>query len=194
LIFVKQSFLCIWLSTAILLLLSSCALLPSDQSNHQQTMPIAKPTGPSRRVVQQISGTWADRTESMLVILELDSKRIAMVGLSNDGLSLFNWRYDGDKVVSDTSLLLPQNIDPNYMVADMQLSYWPVDALKSSLIDGWRLETQANKRILYFNNTKRAEVTYLEPDADWPRSIELINYQYHYRLQIKTLSYDLIPE
>jgi hypothetical protein len=38
------------------------------------------------------------------------------------------------------------------------------------------------------------EVNYLLPDPVWAKSVELINYRYNYRLQIKTISYETLSE
>ena len=79
-----------------LLWLSGCALMqPEQDAAKPELMPMAQPLGPARRIVQQINAVWADRQESLLAVLELDAQHIAMAGLSNDGLSLFNLTYDG---------------------------------------------------------------------------------------------------
>lgn len=187
------------LSVVFLLWLSGCALLPREEPPEQgagrpELMPIAQPLGPARRIVQQINAVWADRQESLLAVLELDAKHIAMVGLSNDGLSLFNLTYDGNTVVSDKSPLLPDSVAPEFIISDLQLVYWPIAELQKKLPAGWRLEGGQNKRILTVGDKKQVEVNYLTPDPVWPKAVELVNFQYNYRLDIKTISYDLIPE
>ena len=176
--------------------LSGCASQEplKDVSSRPELMPIAQPLGPARRIVQQINAVWADREESLLVVLELDAKHIAMAGLSNDGLSLFNLTYDGNTVTADKSPLLPESVNPEFIITDLQLVYWPLATLKKKLPAEWRLEETDKKRILTVRNKKQVEVTYLSPDPVWPKAVELVNFQYHYRLYIKTLSYDLISE
>jgi hypothetical protein len=176
------------------LMLSACALNPLQENMDKAgLMPIAQPLGPTRRIVQQINAFWADREETLLVVLELDNQHIAMAGLSNDGLSLFNLTYDGKTVLSDNSPLLPETVKPEFMLADLQLVYWPLPALEKIMPVGWRLEALENKRLLYINDKKQAEIDYLSPETDWPKVVELVNFQYHYRLRIKTLNYELIP-
>jgi hypothetical protein len=182
-----------------LLWLSGCALLPREESVKQvavkpELMPMAQPLGPARRIVQQITAVWADRQEALLAVLELDEKHIAMAGLSNEGLSLFNLTYDGHTVVSDKSPLLPDSVAPEFVISDLQLVYWPIAELQKILPAEWRLETGQNKRILIVRNKKQVEVNYLSPDPVWPKAVELVNFQYNYRLNIKTLSYDLVSE
>jgi hypothetical protein len=173
--------------------LAPCLITPKEVAVKPEMMPIAQPLGPARRIVQQIKAEWTDRQESLMAVLELDAQHIAMAGLSNDGLSLFSLSYDGQTLVSDKNPLLPDSVKPEFFLADLQLVYWPQVILQKILPDGWRLDVTENKRLLIVNNIKQAEITYLSPDSDWPKAVELVNFQYHYRLNIKTLSYELIP-
>jgi len=183
------------LSVVLLLGLSGCTLMqPQQVIDKPELMPIAQPLGPARRIVQQINAVWAGRQESLLAVLELDAKHIAMAGLSSEGLSLFNLTYDGNTVVSDKSPLLPESVNPEFIISDLQLVYWPIAELQKKLPVNWRLEVAGNKRILTVGNKKQVEVNYLSPDPVWPKAVELVNFQYNYRLNIKTISYDLIPE
>jgi len=169
-------------------------MLPAEQvADKPVVMPMAQPVGPTRRVVQQLTAVWADRQESLLAVLELDAQHIAMSGLSNDGLSLFNLTYDGKTIVADKSPLLPASMNPEFFVTDLQLVYWPVAELQKNLPAKWRLETAENKRSLYLEDKKQVEVDYLTSDPVWPKEVELVNFQYHYRLHIKTISYDPLP-
>jgi hypothetical protein len=176
--------------------LSGCALLTQPGVIKQPIlMPMAPPVGPARRVVQQITAQWPDRKETVLCVLELDKQRIAMAGLTNDGLSLFNLTYDGKTIVADKSPLLPDSVAPEFIITDLQLVYWPVAVLQKNLHDSaWRLEVDTRHRRLYYQGNKAIEVNYVVPDAVWAKSVELINYRYNYRLQIKTISYEALPE
>jgi len=177
-------------------LLSSCALLSKpDDSKQAVLMPMAPPVGPSRRVVQQITALWPDRKETLLCVLELDKQRIAMAGLTNEGVSLFNLTYDGKTTILDKSPLLPDPVAPELIITDLQLVYWPVSVLQKILhASSWRLEVDKSHRRLYYQGNKTAEVNYLLPDPVWAKSVELINYRHDYRLQIKTISYEALSE
>jgi hypothetical protein len=176
--------------------LSGCAVFTKpDVVNQPVLMPMAPPVGSSRRVVQQITAQWPDRKETMLCVLELDKQRIAMAGLTNDGVGLFNLTYDGKTIKSDKSPLLPDLVAPEFIITDLQLVYWPVAVLQKSLHgSSWRLEVDTSHRRLYYEGNKTVEVNYLLPDAVWAKLVELVNYRYNYRLQIKTISYEALPE
>jgi hypothetical protein len=180
---------------SLLALLTGCAVLDKTEVAGQPVlMPMAPPVGPARRVVQQITALWPGRQETLLCVLELDAQRIAMVGLSNDGLSLFNLTYDGKTINVDKSPLLPDSVAPEYMITDLQLVYWPVAELQKILPAQWRLEIDKNHRRLYYKDENRVDVDYLLPDATWPKVVDLVNHQYNYRLHIKTISYEAVSE
>lgn len=179
----------------ILTCLSGCALFPqSGDSKTAESIPMAPPTGPARRVVQQITAFWPNRQEALLCVLELDKQHIAIAGLSNDGISLFNLSYDGKTLTLAKSPLLPVAFSPEFIIKDLQLVYWPQAELQKILPRQWRLEADNHHRRLYFNNELRIDVDYLQPDATWAKSAALTNHRYHYHLHIKTISYETLPE
>lgn len=155
---------------------------------------MAQPITPVRRVVQHITAIWPGRQEKLLCVLELDSKHIAIAGLSENGISLFNLNYDGKTVKLDKSPLLPDAFSPDTIIKDLQLAYWPLAELQKILPIHWRIETDKQHRRLCFKKDCWVDITYLEPDALWPKTVELINHPYHYKLLIKTISYEAIPE
>lgn len=192
----------------LLFLLTGCALtkkfdgtatsgfpgIKTEVSGPMAQIPLAPPLGPARRIVQQLTAQWPGREESLLCILELDNQRIAMAGLTTDGLSLFNLSYDGQRLQSDKTPLMPVSVAPERIIADLQLVYWPLASLTKILPRHWRLETANSHRRLYFNDGLRVEVRYRSTDVMWPKIVELINHEYNYRLYIETISYETLSE
>jgi hypothetical protein len=179
----------------VLVCLGGCAALTaSNHTGSVELIPMAAPIGPERRIVQQITAVWTSRQAAFLCVLELDKHHIAIAGLSADGISLFNVNYDGNKLVLDKSPLLPDSFSPEHIIKDLQLVYWPVAELQKLLPRQWRLEADKHYRRLYFNSQLRVEVNYRQPDASWPKTVDLTNQYYHYQLHINTLSYDAVSE
>jgi len=177
----------------LLACISGCALIkPAGDLEPVELMPMAPPLGPARRIVQQITASWPGRQETLLCVLELDKQRIAIAGLSSDGISLFNLSYDGKVLTLDKSPLLPAAFAPEFIIKDLQLAYWPAAELHKILSRHWRLEADKQHRRLYYNNDKLVDVDYLQPDAAWAKEVALSNHRYHYHLHIKTLSYDTL--
>ena len=156
--------------------------------------PIAPPQGPARRIVQQLTAHWPGREETLLCVLELDSRHIAMAGLTQDGLSLFNLSYDGKTLEADKNPLVPESVSPKLIIADLQLVYWPLAVLQKNLPKQLKLEAGPDFRRLSEQGKPRIEVRYLSQEDAWPRTVELTNMQYHYRLTIDTVSYEVVPE
>lgn len=157
-------------------------------------MPLADPLPPTRHVLQTVEAQGPEKTFTFLCALELSGQNIAMAGLTVDGLSLFNIAYDGRTLKQEKSPLLLETIDAQYILKDLQFAYWPVDALRKILPVGWHIETTAHTRALYRGDEKISVARYPANAAPWPESVELINYRYGYRLQIKTLNYDAVSE
>jgi len=156
--------------------------------------PIAPPQGPARRIVQQLTAHWPGSEKTLLCILELDSAHIAMAGLTQDGLSLFNLSYDGKTLEADKNPLVPELVAPELIIADLQLVYWPLAVLQKNLPKQLKLEAGPDFRRLSEQGKPRIEVRYISQEDAWPRTVELTNLQYHYRLTIDTVSYEVVSE
>jgi hypothetical protein len=167
---------------------------PQAGARPQPLFPLAPPLGPERRIVQQLTAHWPGREETLLCVLELDSRRIAMAGLTQDGLSLFNLTYDGKTLEADKNPLVPETLVPELIVADLQLVYWPLDSVRKQLPKGLKLEAGPGIRRLSDDGKPLTEIHYLSADGAWPKAAELLNLQYHYRLTIQTVSYEVVSE
>ena len=177
------------------LALNSCAIIDTTPVSQALIMPLAPPTAPARRVEQKITAHWQqDQQATLLAVLELDKQHIAMAGLSTDGVSLFSVEYDGQQLSVDKSPLLTAEVKPEFMIADMQLIYWPAAELQKILPDPWRLVVSPGQRELYYQEQKIASVHYLSPQHDWAKQVEFYNHRYHYQLQITTLGYELLSQ
>lgn len=176
------------------IILACSSLEPSTALPDANGLTLATPLGPARQIMQQIQAEWPGRSETFLCAPELDSRHIAMAGLSSDGMSLFNLDYDSRQLRLDKSPLMPDNLQPQLFISDLQLIYWPLSELEPNLPIGWHFETRTNGRSLFHGNEKQTEVQYLSAEVPWPKTVVLINYIYNYRLYITTLSYDVLPE
>ncbi len=182
-------------SLVMLACLSGCALLTqSGDTNPAELIPMAALVGPARHIVQQITASWPNRQETLVCVLELDKQHIAIAGLSNEGISLFNLSYDGKALTLDKSPLLPNTFAPELIIKDLQLVYWSPAELQKILPQHWRLETDNQNRRLYYKNKLFVDVDYLQPDPVWSKEVMITNHYYNYHLYIKTINYDTLPE
>lgn len=176
-------------------MLSSCSLFQArDERESLLPAPLSPSLGPARRIVQEIKAKWSGKQETLLCILELDARHIALAGLTKEGISLFNLNFDGNQITLTKSPMMPDKLPPELIVKDLQWVFWPVAVLQKSLPKSWRLTAETNSRRLYFGEESVAEIHYMIPDKTWPKSAVLTNHRYGYRLEINTLSYDALPE
>lgn len=179
----------------LILWLTGCALLKVINGPEQSMiMPLAHPVGPSKRIVLQIAVNGLGQPNIMLCVLEMDAQHVAMAGLSNEGLSLFNLSYDGKTIQLDKSPLMADSLAPEAIMADLQLIYWPIEALNKRLAPQWRLESDKNHRYLYYKDDRKVAVNYLSASSTWAEVVDLVNHQYDYNLHITTLNYDAVSE
>jgi hypothetical protein len=195
---------------ALLIGLAGCAAtqphdaMPPETAGHMAAsppplFPLAPPQGPARRIVQQLTAHWPGRSEMLLCVLELDSRHLAMAGLTQDGLSLFDLSYDGKILRAEKNPWVPEALVPELIVADLQLVYWPLDSLQKRLPKSLKLEAGPGFRRLTERGQPVAEVRYLsqeslKKESAWPKDVELNNLKYHYRLTIHTVSYEVVSE
>lgn len=170
---------------------------PASHLAQTVSIPLLKPIGPARRIVQAINAQWQGRQHSFLCVLELDQHHLAIAGLSPQGMGLFNLSYDGKQVSMTHSPLMPKQLPPDMIVKDVQLAYWPLPILQQRLPKPWKIampKGNPKQRQLYFNDELVAEVSYLQSESTSPKTVELINHRFHYKLFIHTISYEIIPK
>lgn len=88
---------------------------------------------------QMVTGSFQGQSRSMRVRVEISPERLSMIGLNHVGVPLFTLTHDGahlDATMTGDNRLpvgdgLP--VDPRYVLADFQLAFWPVEALRPAL-------------------------------------------------------------
>ncbi|MES2626116.1 MAG: DUF3261 domain-containing protein [Pseudomonadota bacterium] len=69
----------------------------------------------------------------LLFYTEISPTKITIVGTLPNGTRLFSIVYDGLVIQSDGSEQLLSRITPEYFLADLQLTQWPLEAVANSL-------------------------------------------------------------
>jgi hypothetical protein len=110
---------------------------------------------------------------------------MTVVGLNAVGVRLFTLRHDGGQVQVEKSAGVPAAFEPEHMLADLQLVFWPLATLQSRLQqDGWQVtEPVPGARRLRRGDRLVAEVHYATEDP-WAGRSWLVNFEYGYSLQI----------
>jgi len=117
--------------------LCGCALRPADTTplpggGNWRALPPGL-LGQSLSAVQRVTGQFGERRAVMVFYLEVEGDHLALVGTLPDGSELFSLEQNGAKVAVNRSPLMPAQLRPLAVLADLQLIYWPERALRPAL-------------------------------------------------------------
>ena len=83
--------------------------------------------------MQKASIQTENSQHELLSQLELSQQQLTLVGLAPLGQALFTLSYDGQSLISEQSQLLGEQFKAEYLLAIMQLIYWPDDSINQHL-------------------------------------------------------------
>ncbi|PTA95419.1 DUF3261 domain-containing protein [Kluyvera sp. Nf5] len=140
---------------------------------------------PSVSSQQLLTGTFNGQTQSLMVMLNADEKKVTLAGLSSVGIRLFLATYDDKGLHTERSIIVPQLPPASQVLADVMLSHWPLSAWQPQLPKGWTLRDIGNKRELRNARGKLVtEIIYLQRKGKRePISIEQHVFKYHITIQ-----------
>ncbi|PTA48915.1 DUF3261 domain-containing protein [Shewanella morhuae] len=85
---------------------------------------------------QKVNIKVADKSHELLTQIELEGERMTLVGLAPLGQALFTLVYDGNTLSSEQNVLLGDSFKAEYLMAMMQLIYWPEQSVRAHLEGG----------------------------------------------------------
>ncbi|MEZ2603314.1 DUF3261 domain-containing protein [Kluyvera intermedia] len=175
------------------LLLAGCSHSQPEQKGRPQAWlePGARVTLPAPGISptvssqQLLTGSFNGKTQSLLVMLNADDKKLTLAGLSSVGIRLFIVTYDEKGLHAEQSIVVPQLPPASQVLADVMLSHWPISAWQPQLPKGWTLTDRGEKRELRNARGKLVtEITYLNRKGKRePISIEQHVFKYHITIQ-----------
>ena len=134
---------------------------------------------------QLLTGSFNGNTQSLLVMLNADSQKVTLAGLSSVGIRLFLATYDETGIHTEQSIVVPQLPPASQVLADVMLSHWPISAWQPQLPKGWTLTDIGNKRELRNAHGKLVtEISYLNRKGQRvPIAIAQQVFKYHITIQ-----------
>jgi Protein of unknown function (DUF3261) len=143
--------------------------------------------GAERAANQIVRGAFGEREMTINCVVTVQGGTMSLVGLSAMGVRLFTIKYDGKATSIDKSLPIPAQLTPERLLADLQLVYWPLAALKQPLqASGWQVtEPVPGTRRLRRDTQLVAEVHYASADP-WAGRSWLVNLEHGYTLSIES--------
>jgi uncharacterized protein YbdZ (MbtH family) len=141
-----------------------------------QLPPVA--LGRSLALQQQITIDYQGQRRDLQALLEADAQHTQLAALAG-GQVVARLDWDGKALKVFRSPMLPEQMKPERILSDLQLSLWPAAAIVAALPAGWTLDADARERTLRFRG--QAVVTVAYPDA---RTVMLEQLRDGYRLRI----------
>jgi hypothetical protein len=168
------------------LLLSACSSLSA--SKEQQPLLQLTPASlgatlslTQRLAVVRLHGV-AERQQSLDVLLEVDTQRVHLAGFAL-GQRILTLSWDGETLQTERHPLLPAAIDGVHVLRDIQLIYWPADAIRAALPAGWYLVEQERRRELWHGQQIAVDIHY-PATPRWHGRTLLQNQREGYQLTI----------
>ncbi|MGG7093301.1 DUF3261 domain-containing protein [Shewanella indica] len=139
---------------------------------------------------QQVRLQRGEQSHELISQLELQPLQMTVVGLAPLGQALFTLIYDGHTLTSEQSVLLGNEFKAEYLLALLQLIYWPEEKLNAYL-DGARVKLEDCAavlcRVLLSNdNRELMRISYSSPNI-WHAEVTLNMPQADLKLNIKPL-------
>lgn len=172
----------------ILSLLSGCAII-----QHQPSTPIARiglqlppaTLGESFSLQQHLTVERADHTNELDTALEITPQQLNLVGLAF-GQRVLTLHYDHKGLQIWRHPRLPTQLRGEDVLEDIELTLWPVKAIRNALPPGWSIEENNLRRTLLLNNVLIMTIDYSNKKR-WSGTTILTNLRYHYRLIIQSV-------
>lgn len=178
---------------SFLFILNGCSLFQQDTSTTAWLKPGVQVTLPEPSLAQPLkrqqflTATVNGKSESLVTLLDGDGQTLTLAGLSPIGIRLFKVTYSANQIETEQSIALPQLPPANQVLADIMLSYWPLETWQDRLPVGWQLKDEQNKRLL-LDETGQAitEISYLMENGN-REPISIAQYAFHYQITLTNM-------
>lgn len=160
------------------------------------TLPLLPPAslGAPLQARQILHAAYGSDEATLQCVVDADGALLSVVCLTALGQRVFTLTYDGRELKTLRAPFAPDSIDPQRIVADLQLAYWPLEALQPA----WQRagygvsEPRPGLRRVIRDGRLFAEVHSATPalsngrSAAWPARVWLVSFAYGYALDIET--------
>lgn len=136
-----------------------------------------------RQLSQLLSITYGTETKQVVVNTEFSASTIEMVAMTPMGIPVVELSYVAGEKLSAKRFISVKNLEPSYIIADLQLALWPVAILQTHLTgDDVRLTAEHETRKLLQGKTVVMTVHYHQS------SIEIEHHLRGYSLTLTELN------
>ncbi|MCC3703910.1 DUF3261 domain-containing protein [Rouxiella badensis] len=183
-----------WLLMIMALMLAGCATHPTPDTLPQAWLkPGVRVRLPSPQLnekleqQQLLTGTVDGKQQSLLVLLNANGKTLQLAGLSPLGIRLFKVDYDAAGIHTEQTIKISQLPPANQVLADIMLSYWPVDRWQPLLPTGWRLVDNGMTRTLIDDAGQPVTQIDYQNQGGKRQPIAITQHVFHYHIAIQNV-------
>ncbi|RJT46163.1 DUF3261 domain-containing protein [Rahnella woolbedingensis] len=178
----------------LLLILGGCATnSPSGTEPHawlkrgvQVKLPapiLEKPVSQQQLLTATVNG----KQQSLLVLLNADGKSLQLAGLSPLGIRLFKVVYDQTGIHTEQAIKIEGLPPANQVLADIMLSYWPVQSWQPLLPAGWTFDEQPLRRTLLDNEGHAVTRIDYVAQGGSRQPVSITQMAFHYQITIQNV-------
>jgi hypothetical protein len=172
--------------------LSSCAMPPQRKAVEAEPEPEHPPAlapatlGAQHEVQQVLRVAFGEREATLRCVVVAHTDHLAVIVLNAMGQRLLSLDWDGIQWKTASAPMVPSQLHPQQLVADLQFALWPASALTAAYRGtGWDIsEPGGGVRRLRHEGRLFAEVHYAGGDP-WAGRLWMSNFRYGYALAIE---------
>jgi hypothetical protein len=140
--------------------------------------------GAELSVTQSLSFSKGASHFEALAVLQVDRQAVTLVGLGPMGNRLLSLRWDGSRLDKERDPQLPKELPLELILRDVQLAYWPAEAVRRALPKGgWSLQDGERLRVLSQAGADIVRIRYQGADR-WHSATTFEHLGMGYRLDI----------
>ena len=178
----------------IALLLNACASQPKPNETAEAWLkPGVRVSLPAPDFAQPfnqqqlLTATVEGKTQSLLVLLNVDGNALQLAGLSPLGIRLFKLTYDPQGIHTEQAINIAHLPPANQVLADIMFCYWPVSRWQPLLPAGWTLQDRGMRRIL--SDNQGHEITRIDyvTRGGQRQPVSITQRAFHYHITIQNV-------
>jgi len=112
---------------------------------------------------QRLQVIVGDKSQTLDALLEVDAGELRL-GVQALGQSALTMRWDGKELQQRRADWLPPALSADRVLFDLQLVFWPADAIRAVLPANWTLQEAPGRRLLLNAGAEVVSVEYLTAD------------------------------
>ncbi|WP_426785420.1 DUF3261 domain-containing protein [Rahnella variigena] len=136
---------------------------------------------------QLLTATVNGKQQSLLVLLNADGKSLQLAGLSPLGIRLFKVVYDHTGIHTGQAIKIEGLPPANQVLADIMLSYWPVQSWQPLLPAGWTFDEQPLRRTLLDNEGHAITRIDYVTQGGTRQPVSITQMAFHYQITIQNV-------